>query len=218
MALRPALRRALRIAVTLAVAVPLLILAHRLGVWIEHWLAAELTPQGETTIRATIFFAFVTYTLLMALPFVPGVEIGLALIAMFGARVVPLVYGGTVLALTLSFLAGRLIPQSSVIRILAALRMRRAAALLESLDGLAPEARLSALLRNPSSRLVPRLLRHRHLALAAAFNLPGNSLVGGGGGIGLAAGFSRLFGFADYVLTVALAVAPVPVIVLLFGS
>ncbi len=211
-----ALRPALRIAATLAIAVPLLILAHRLGIWIEHWLAAELMPHDKA-IRATIFFAFLTYTLLMALPFVPGVEIGLALIAMFGARVVPLVYGGTVLALTLSFLAGRLIPQASVIRILAVLRMRRAAALLESLDGLAPEARLAALLRAPSPRLVPRLLRHRHLALAAAFNLPGNSLVGGGGGIGLAAGFSRLFGFADYVLTVALAVAPVPVMVLLFS-
>lgn len=65
---------------------------------------------------------------------------------------------------------------------------------------------------------MPFLLRHRHLAIAAALNLPGNAIIGGGGGIGLAAGFSRLVSLPVYVLTVGLAVAPLPLAVWVTGG
>jgi hypothetical protein len=41
-------------------------------------------------------------------------------------------------------------------------------------------------------------------------NLPGNALLGGGGGIGLIIGMSRLIPFHKYLLLIAVAVAPVP--------
>ena len=63
--------------------------------------------------------------------------------------------------------------------------------------------------------MVPVLLRHRYLALGVAFNLPGNTLLGGGGGIALAAGMSGLYPLLAYVAVVAIAVAPVPLLVLL---
>jgi hypothetical protein len=62
------------------------------------------------------------------------------------------------------------------------------------------------------------LLRFRYLALAVAFNIPGNYLVGGGGGIALMAGVSRLYSVPGFLFTIALSVAPVPLAVLFFGT
>ena len=50
----------------------------------------------------------VLYTVLLVMPFVPGVEIGLALLLVFGAAMAWPVYGATVLALSIAFAAGRL--------------------------------------------------------------------------------------------------------------
>jgi len=61
------------------------------------------------------------------------------------------------------------------------------------------------------------LLRHRYLALAVAFNIPGSYLFGGGGGIALFAGASRLFSVTGFCITLVLAVAPVPIAVMIFG-
>jgi hypothetical protein len=60
--------------------------------------------------------------------------------------------------------------------------------------------------------VLPFLLRHRFIALAVAINLPGNILIGGGGGIAMFAGMSGIFPFPMYLLTIVLAVAPVPLI------
>jgi hypothetical protein len=46
-----------------------------------------------------------------------------------------------------------------------------------------------------------------------ALNLPGNTLLGGGGGIALMAGLSGLYPMPAYLTTVAIAVAPVPLLV-----
>lgn len=205
----------------LAVRMTLLVLALSAAVvagdWIEDRLVAGLRADADG-LRVAIVLAVTLYVVLMALPFVPGVEIGLTLLAAFGPPIAPVVYAATVLALVLSFLLGRLVPLEAALRWLDALRLRRAAALLRQFDALAPDQRLGFLGRNASSRLGPLLLRHRHLALVAALNLPGNSLLGGGGGIGLAAGFSRLFGLADYTVAVAVAVAPVPLLVHFLGA
>lgn len=66
-------------------------------------------------------------------------------------------------------------------------------------------------------RLGPFLLKHRNIALALAFNLPGNSLAGSGGGLSLAAGIGGLFALVAFVATSALAVAPLPLFIFLTG-
>ena len=45
----------------------------------------------------------------------------------FGLKIAPLVYGGTVLALVLEFLIGRLVPQRAVAEVFDLFRSRRAA-------------------------------------------------------------------------------------------
>ena len=66
--------------------------------------------------------------------------------------------------------------------------------------------------------MVPFLLDHRYLTIAALLNLPGNALIGGGGGIGLIAGMSKIIPFYCYVLVTAVAVAPVPLFMFFRGS
>jgi hypothetical protein len=75
---------------------------------------------------------------------------------------------------------------------------------------LSPGEKIHAIVRNAPARVIPFLVEHRYLAIAVVFNLPGNALIGGGGGIGMLAGMSALFPFPRYLLTVSLAVAPVP--------
>ena len=129
--------------------------------------------------------AIAVYVLLMMLPFVPGVEIGLGMMVMFGPKIAPLVYGATVLALVISFLFGRLVPQQTIVEIFETLHLKRAGRLLRQLEPLDSNERLEFLLQNAGSRIVPFLLRHRFLALMIILNLPGNALLGGGGGISL---------------------------------
>lgn len=158
------------------------------------------------------------FAILLALPFVPGAEIGLALLMVFGAKAVPLVWLTTVLALCLSYCMGRFVPPEAMARGLAAIGARHAADLVRTLAK-APMAERGALLEaaspgGPGSWLA----RNRYLALAVLFNLPGNTLLGGGGGIAFAAGASRLFAPLPYVALVTVAVSPVPIMFALWGG
>lgn len=208
-------RAQIGVALKLALLVALLIGASYAGKWLMGQFDPHLTPASEPMIHRMIVTALAVYVLLMMLPFVPGVEIGLGLMVMFGAKIVPVVYLGTVLALMLAFLIGRLVPQRSIAETFGILRLTRTRDLLRRLEPLDSSQRLEFLLQSASTRVTPFLLRHRFIALAVALNMPGNALIGGGGGIGLVAGFSRLFTLPKFALTVALAVSPVPLIILL---
>ena len=158
------------------------------------------------------------YALLLAIPFVPGVEIGLALIGMIGPGIVFLVYVSTIAGLTISFFVGRLMSLRGLINLFEGLRLANAARLLSKIEPMDSDDRLRFLVSKAPSRFVPILLKHRHLALAIAINIPGNIVLGGGGGLTLMAGVSRLFSVPAFLVTIAFATAPVPVAVLLFGS
>jgi hypothetical protein len=62
------------------------------------------------------------------------------------------------------------------------------------------------------------MLRHRLWALALLINLPGSALIGGGGGICMAIGVSRLVTYPQFLLTTALAVSPLPVAILVASN
>ncbi len=212
------IRSYIGVAWKLALFVALLVAASYASSWVKGQLNLELTPSTEPALHRLIMTAISVYILLMMLPFVPGVEIGLTMMALFGSKIAPLVYGATVLALMLAFLAGRLIPQDTIAETFEILHLKRAARLLRQLEALDTNARLQFLLQNASTRIVPVLLRQRFLTLMIALNLPGNTLVGGGGGICLVAGFSRLFTFPKFALAVAVAVSPVPLAMFVMGT
>ncbi|MET4805043.1 hypothetical protein [Limibacillus sp. MBR-115] len=197
----------------------LIILAMNLmATLIVERLEFEVRPNNEDMVHQMIMFSAAVYAGLIAIPFVPGVEVGLVLITMLGSGIVLLVYSCTLAGLMLSFLVGRLIPLSAIVKVVQWLRFSRLERLLKRIEPLAGEERLNFLLEKAPGGALPFLLRHRYLALAVAINLPGNFLVGGGGGIALIAGVSRLFTPQGFLLTIALAVAPVPLAIALFGK
>ena len=128
------------------------------------------------------------------------------------------VYVATVLALCLSYTMGRMVPMPALARFLASLRMRRAADLVRRAAPLSREERLAMLLDGAPPLIVALALRRRYVALALALNVPGNTLIGGGGGIALLAGLSGLFAPLPTVLAFAIGVLPVPLTIVLLGA
>jgi hypothetical protein len=181
-------------------------------------LAIQMYPSKLNIAIIIVFSSATLYVVLMALPFMPGMEVGLMLMAMLGGGGIVLVYLCTVLALSLSFLFGRLLPPRYLYRALGWLKLDRARNLVKDIEPLGPEERLQFLARSAPSRVVPFLLRHRYLVIGVLFNVPGNALIGGGGGIGLVAGMSRLFPFPKYLFLVCLAITPVPLLFLLHAA
>nr|WP_221229439.1 hypothetical protein [Rubricella aquisinus] len=201
--------------------ISLLILIIGLATWGAHEirdsLNLQIRPDNEQQVHKAIMLGAVAYIGLLALPFVPGAEIGIALLAAFGAAIAPLIYICTVASMMLAFTVGRFLPIDALERLLSLLRMRRAAALVAQAAPLSGDARLAMLLDGQSGRVVRVALRHRYVAVALAINTPGNSIIGGGGGIMLLAGLSGIFSPIWTFLTVAIAVSPVPIAVIFLG-
>ena len=189
--------------------------------WGVHELreALNLTimPENEQQVHRAIMLGSFVFVVLLAFPFVPGAEIGVALLAAFGAAIAPLVYAGTVLAMMLAYAVGRVLPMEALVRLLRALRMRRAADLVGRAAPLSGEERIAMMMEGAPSRIVALGVRNRYLAMALAVNTPGNSLIGGGGGIMMMAGLSGIFAPLPTFLTIAIAVSPVPLAVMFLG-
>ena len=216
-ATRPPHRR-LAIGALKIAAVVLCLVAINQGV--EHlkaWLDFDIRPNNEDMIHTTIMLVAVVYTLALAVPFVPSVEIGLGLMAILGVKIVPLVYLCTVMGLFLAFLVGRLIPARVLARLAQDMRLGRISAMLSEFDAVPKTEKLSFLLEQAPGGVAAYFLRYRYVAVGAVLNLPGNFVIGGGGGIAIMAGISRLFGPGWFLIIVALAVSPVPLLVFLFG-
>ena len=206
----PRIRRFFKISLIIG----FLVLLNYGGSLVVEQINFQLWPEHEHLMITVLWFAIVVYVLWMALPFVPGIELGLALMVMLGTRGIVLVYLCTLLSLSLSFTIGRLIPLNGFARFLGWLHLYKAQDLVLQLEPLNSEEKLNFLLRTAPSKVIPFLLKHRYLTIAIALNLPGNALIGGGGGIGLITGMSRLYPFPKYILLVSLAITPLPILLL----
>ncbi len=187
------------------------------GDWLLQYLKMEIRPVSEPLMDMMVMSVAAVYVMTSALPFVPGAEIGLGLILAFGARIVLLVYLCTVSALVIAYLVGHFVPVSVLVRIFGYFGMERTARLATQFEKLDIDQRLALLVSHSPKRFIPALIRHRYLALIVLINTPGNSLIGGGGGIAFTAGLSGLFSFCRFALTTAIAVAPVPLFVYLMA-
>ncbi|SMX36221.1 hypothetical protein [Maliponia aquimaris] len=207
--------------VAIGLRVAALIVLVLLATWGAHLvrdaLDMTLMPENEQGVHRAIMLGVSVYVVLLALPFVPGAEIGIALLTAFGAAIAPLVYGATVLAMLLAYCVGRFLPVTLLARLLALLYLRRAAALIERAAPLPRAERAALLLEGAPPGVVALALRHRYLALALALNIPGNVVIGGGGGIMMLAGISGIFAPLPTLLAVLVAVSPVPLVIALTG-
>ena len=217
-ATKPEGHRWARALCVLAALVAFVVAANLLSDWLNGLLQLELGPRTEPTLHRLLMAATAAYTVLIAIPFVPGIEIGLSLLMLFGAKVAPLMYACTLIGLGLAYFAGYALPSAALQKLLGELGLRRASAFLGRIEAMTTAERLDFLVSHSPRRLVPHLLRYRYLAVALALNLPGNAMIGGGGGIAFLAGASRLFSPPAFLATLAVAIAPVPLAVLIFGE
>ncbi len=175
----------------------------------------QMWPRHMDSIHLIILVSIGVYIILLALPFMPGIEVGLMLMILLGREGIFIVYLCTIFSLSLSFLFGRALSPRVIAGILGWFYLYKAQKLFLQLQYLTPEDRLQFLLKAAPSKIIPFLLKHRYLIIAILFNLPGNAFIGGGGGIGAIAGNSRLFSFSKYILVVCFAITPVPLIFLI---
>lgn len=192
-----------------------------LAVWLDYWLRGEMGVahkfnefvQGRWG-TGVLFGGGIFYALLLSLPFVPGVELGVLLMCVFGKEGIVFVYFATIAGLSLAFLIGRLLPKRWVESRLEKLGFS------QDCDNHAAE--IDGMLENFSrnrkfyqNRFGSFLSKYRYLTIAVLFNAPGNYLIGGGGGISLACGISRSISWKWFLLTIVLAVLPVPLLAFL---
>ena len=189
--------------------------------WGGKWLVSVVGLDTATGIKSRAWQIAVVglglYTVLMIIPFMPGIEISLALFAAFGQQIAIPIYLATILALSVSFLIGRLVPLRLIADCLSSFGLRNAGRYVKTLGPMNSRQRLETLVGQAPRRVVPTLLKHRYIAIAVALNVPGNALIGGGGGIALLAGISGLFTFPRFLLTVAVAVLPIPLAIVLMA-
>lgn len=203
----------LRSALRITAAVVLALAFHQLLTW-----ASAEAEQGAGRLDLWMLALFLlVYALLIAVPFVPGVEVGLTLMAIEGPWIALWIHAATVVGLSAAYAFGEGFSYPRLRRILADLHLTRASLLIERLQPLARDDRLALLQSRAPGWARPFVSRFRYALIAVLINLPGNTVIGGGGGLMFLAGFSRLFHAPAMVLTIVIAVAPVPFAVWFFG-
>lgn len=190
----------------------LLVAGHSLSHMGFHEAQALLSAMREAFGPLALILLALAYAMTLAMPFIPGVELALLIMAVFGPVGALVAYTATIGGLGLAYVVGRLLPERVIAGLLArvGIPMPRAG-VASAMQGMIAESRLG---HTAPRRLAALLLDHRHLTLAVCLNLPGNSALGGGGGLALLCGLSKQFGWRSFVLTVAIATSPVPILVL----
>lgn len=195
------------------------------SVWVAlivfgHYLAHLDTPEIRATLEAlrgsmgipTLILCAFLLALMLGVPFVPSVEMGLLVMAVFGPMGAAAAWLATIAGLSMAYAAGRYMPTAWVRGWLErhGLFPKDAGGANEAVAAMLEGSRLSS---RVGGRLAGFLLRHRYLLFAVLINTPGNSIIGGGGGIALVCGFSRLYRWKWFLLTTALASLPIPLLV-----
>jgi uncharacterized membrane protein YdjX (TVP38/TMEM64 family) len=154
--------------------------------------------------------AGIVYILLLSIPFFPGVELAWLVIMLFGKEAVVMIYFFTICGLSLSFAMGRWFEKSWFtsgldIQALEEQFSERMGKIKDKLRKQLPD-------RFVSQALKQRLPNSRYMILAILINLPGNTIIGGGGGLALLCGMNQAFSWKGFVVTVALAILPLPIL------
>lgn len=212
------MRFAARLLLCFAAVVALVLLSNALVEIFAMNLMEENAVASSSMMRNILFAGAAVYAVLLAVPFVPGAEIGITLLTLFGTQAAVLVYLATVVGLSIAFIIGQLVPAKTVSDWLQWFGLIRAAEMIARTADLPPEARLRAMISTADKSWMPFLLRHRYIAVALALNIPGNFLIGGGGGIAMVAGLSKLFSPLKFLVAIALGVLPIPLALMIYGQ
>lgn len=146
------------------------------------------------------------YMVLLAVPFVPGVELGWLIIGVFGRVGIVMAWAATVLGLSISFALANWLRDRPLLHRIQASRARLVST---------PTAELSVL-RRALQYGVCFYVKHPYIFLFLTLNLPGNWVIGGGGGIAAMTGLAPGVRYWRFLLTVMVATGILPLL-LWFG-
>tara|TARA_R110001592_G_scaffold64165_1_gene196973 strand:+ start:14080 stop:14655 length:576 start_codon:yes stop_codon:yes gene_type:complete len=134
----------------------------------------------------------VIYAFLLAIPYFPGIEVGIAIMIIFGTFGVISVYIATTLGLLAAFLLGKKLRKNN--RPNDHFRKIIISETTEKLSTYSPMFTLMILL-----------------------NLPGNIVLGGGGGIAMSYGYYRKLSTLKFLISLMIATSPIPILLAVFG-
>lgn len=205
--------------VSLMIIVALLIFGLNLVLAWTMNLIGKMNAISDSDVYADMMAsALALYAVMIAIPFMPGVEVGIALLLLRGAEIAFYVYCATVLGLMMAYSIGRWIPLGILRRWVNAMGWQKGVAFLDRMENTPAQDRLAAQRAYLPPWLAKLTVDYRYVTFGVMLNLPGTFAIGGGGGIALAAGFSRLFNSWLVLLTIMIATSPVPLAFWLFGS
>lgn len=172
----------------------------------------RLDAQSASTV--SIFWllvpVFAVYFVTSGLPFVPSSEIGFGLLIIFGGEIAPMIVLVSSAGLITSFLVGKFVPKRRLAELLAWFGLEKAPDFLIKLQGMSPQEKLDHMMQGVSKKWSIALMRYRYLGIIALLNIPGNAVIGGGGGIAFMAGVTGLFSAKWFALSAILGVMPYP--------
>lgn len=187
------LRVALGMALIIIVTVGLVVLGGEgiISLWLtnqERWWVLVLTA--------------VAYALLLAVPFVPGVELGWFIIGVFGKPGLTAAWLSTMAGLSLSFTLAHTFRHHPLLERLSQSRE----ALLEAEPATLPP------MRRALRYGVCFYVKHPYLFVFLTLNIPGNWVIGGGGGIAAMTGLAPGIQYWRFLLVSAIATGIVPLL------
>lgn len=137
------------------------------------------------------------YAMVLMIPFAPGLELGLLIMAMFGIPGIIGAWTATVIGLCMAFIVGQLTRDS---RLISAVKRKF----------LSHEGKSKAI-----RWIRKRLAQFPYVSLALLLNVPGNMVIGGGGGIALSAGALGNLSLSRFFITVVMACGVVPMMLII---
>ncbi|MDX1341810.1 MAG: hypothetical protein R3227_05635 [Reinekea sp.] len=157
----------------------------------------QLIDQSDYSSLAWLTLLCALYALILIIPFAPGMEIGLMIMALFSVPGIIGAWLATIVGLTLAFALGR-----------AGRHLPWVQNLLHKLQNNTQRPKSLQWIRTT-------LANYPHLSIAFLINAPGNTLVGGGGGIAVVSGAIGRVSVLGFFVTVALATSCIPLLLLL---
>lgn len=185
--------------------------------WSQNFVGEMNSISATMTMTGLIVLSLVIYALLIATPFMPGIEVGIALLLLQGSAIAPFVYLATVGGLLTAYLIGHYVPLAWLRKVFCDLGLQRVCALLDTIDETPVTQRLAAHKAHLPRWMSRLTVEYRYVTLGLLLNIPGTFAIGGGGGIVMAAGLSRLFSIWSVIVTLMIATLPVPLTVWLVG-
>ncbi len=145
---------------------------------------------GAHGYEKVLIISLLVYASLLAFPYFPSVEIGFTIMALFGKPGIAFTYVATLIGLLFAFLVGKNLHKYGL-----------------------ENHRVSYVFKSKITGFLAK--KSPFFALIMLINLPGNIVLGGGGGIALNYGITKQLNTLNFTLAIAIGVAPLPTLMML---